>query len=242
MLEFCPECGQEEIEQKEKELVKEFEDRQEYFKTYDVLMRESMIPNELKGATFDNFIVNTTEERQLLDFAKGQVEKYLNGMTGNTLISGSTGIGKSHLSLAMAKEINESFKERKEPKSVLFVSLTEIIKQIKEGWQYGKNASLTEHEAVKKLINVDFLIIDDLGAKNGTISPKSDWEQDFLFDIINNRETPIFNTNLDSSELRTVYNARNSSRILKGLEGNAFKAFTIKDKRYTINKFKGEIV
>ena len=71
-------------------------------------------------------------------------------MTGNTLISGSTGIGKSHLSLAMAKEINESFKERKEPKSVLFVSLTEIIKQIKEGWQYGKNASLTEHEAVKK--------------------------------------------------------------------------------------------
>ena len=242
LLEFCPECGQEEIEQKEKELVKEFEERQEYFKTYDVLMRESMIPNELKGATFDNFIVNTTEERQLLDFAKGQVEKYLNGMTGNTLISGSTGIGKSHLSLAMAKEINESFKEKNEPKSVLFVSLTEIIKQIKEGWQYGKNASLTEHEAVKKLINVDFLIIDDLGAKNGTISPKSDWEQDFLFDIINNRETTIFNTNLDSSELRTVYNARNSSRILKGLEGNAFKAFTIKDKRYTINKFKGEIV
>ena len=242
LLEFCPECGQEEIEQKEKELVKEFKDRQEYFKTYDVLMRESMIPNELKGATFDNFIVNTTEERQLLDFAKGQVEKYLNGMTGNTLISGSTGIGKSHLSLAMAKEINESFKERNEPKSVLFVSLTEIIKQIKEGWQYGKNASLTEHEAVKKLINVDFLIIDDLGAKNGTISPKSDWEQDFLFDIINNRETTIFNTNLDSSELRTVYNARNSSRILKGLEGNAFKAFTIKDKRYTINKIKEEIV
>lgn len=240
LLEFCPECVQEEIEQKEKELVKEFEDRQEYFKTYDVLMRESMIPNELKGATFDNFIINTTEEQQLLDFAKGQVKKYLNGMTGNTLISGSTGIGKSHLSLAMAKEINEGFKEKNEPKSVLFVSLTEIIKQIKEGWQYGKNASLTEHEAVKKLVNVDFLIIDDLGAKNGTISPKSDWEQDFLFDIINNRETTIFNTNLDSSELRTVYNARNSSRILKGLEGNTFKAFTIKDKRYTINTVRGE--
>ena len=71
LQEFCPECVQEEIEQKEKDLVKEFKDRQEYFKTYEVLMRESMIPNELKGATFDNFIVNTTEERQLLDFAKG---------------------------------------------------------------------------------------------------------------------------------------------------------------------------
>ena len=240
LLEFCPECGQEEIEQKEKELVKEFEERQEYFKTYDVLMRDSTIPKELKGATFDNFFVKTTEERQMLEFVKGQAQKYLAGMTGNTLISGSTGIGKSHLSLALAKEINESFREKNEPKSVLFVSLTEIIKQIKEGWAYGRNANLTEYEAVKKLVDVDFLIIDDLGAKNGTISPKSDWEQDFLFDIINNRETTIFNTNLDSSELRTVYNARNSSRILKGLEGNTFKAFTIKDKRYTINTVRGE--
>ena len=176
----------------------------------------------------------------MLEFVKGQAQKYLAGMTGNTLISGSTGIGKSHLSLALAKEINESFREKNDPKSVLFVSLTEIIKQIKEGWAYGRNANLTEYEAVKKLVDVDFLIIDDLGAKNGTITPKSDWEQDFLFDIINNRETTIFNTNLDSSELRTVYNARNSSRILKGLEGNTFKAFTIKDKRYTINTVRGK--
>lgn len=203
-------------------------------------MRDSTIPNELKGVTFDNFFVKTTEERQMLEFVKGQAQKYLAGMTGNTLISGSTGIGKSHLSLALAKEINESFREKNDPKSVLFVSLTEIIKQIKEGWAYGRNANLTEYEAVKKLVDVDFLIIDDLGAKNGTITPKSDWEQDFLFDIINNRETTIFNTNLDSSELRTVYNARNSSRILKGLEGNTFKAFTIKDKRYTINTVRGE--
>ena len=117
----------------------------------------------------------------------------------------------------------------------MFVSLTEIIKQIKEGWAYGRNANLTEYEAVKKLVDVDFLIIMTWG-KKWTVTPKSDWEQDFLFDIINNRETTIFNTNLDSSELRTVYNARNSSRILKGLEGNTFKAFTIKDKRYTITQ------
>ncbi len=59
-------------------------------------MRDSTIPNELKGATFENFFVKTTEERQMLEFVKGQAQKYLAGMTGNTLISGSTGIGKSH--------------------------------------------------------------------------------------------------------------------------------------------------
>ncbi|MDS3035670.1 ATP-binding protein, partial [Streptococcus pneumoniae] len=62
------------------------------------------------------------------------------------------------------------------------------------------------------------------------IKPKSDWEKDLLFDVLNNRENTIFNTNLDSDELKIVYNERNYSRILKGLEGNTFKAFTIKDK------------
>ncbi|VDZ41446.1 ATP-binding protein [Streptococcus dysgalactiae] len=241
LQEFCPECAREGIQQKKQELIKEQVNKQAYIKTYDVLIRDSLIPSELRGATFENFIVSTTEEQQMLDFVKEQVKKYLNGMTGNTLITGSTGIGKSHLSLAMAKAINEGFKAENDPKSVLFISLTEIIKQIKKGWNYGRNASLTEYEAVERLTSVDFLIIDDLGAKNATISPKSDWEQDFLFDIINSRETTIFNTNLDSNEIRTVYNARNSSRILKGLEGNSFKAFSIKDKRYTLNKLRRKI-
>lgn len=159
-------------------------------------------------------------------------------MTGNTLITGQTGIGKSHLSFAMAKAINEHYKDIGKPKSVLFVSLTEIIKQIKNGWNYGKGANLTEFDAVEQLTKVDFLILDDLGAKNAIIKPKSDWEQDLLFDILNSRENTIINTNLSGSELKTVYNERNYSRILKGLEGNSFKSFTIKDKRYSINELK----
>ncbi|HGA1256623.1 TPA: ATP-binding protein [Streptococcus suis] len=238
LQEFCPECAREGIQQKEQELIKEQVNKQAYIKTYDVLMRDSLIPSELRGATFENFVVSTAEEQQMLDFAKGQVKKYLDGMTGNTLITGNTGIGKSHLSLALAKAINEGFKSKNDPKSVLFISLTEIIKQIKEGWNYGRNASLTEYEAVERLTSVDFLIIDDLGAKNASIAPKSDWEQDFLFDILNNREITIINTNLNSQEIKTVYNARNTSRIFKGLEGNSFKAFSISDKRYSINKLK----
>lgn len=90
------------------------------------------------------------------------------------------------------------------------------------------------------LKSVDYLILDDLGAKNAIIKPKSDWEQDLLFDILNSRENTIINTNLSGSELKTVYNERNYSRILKGLEGNSFKSFTIKDKRYSINRLKQE--
>lgn len=235
---MCQACTQEQIAMTEQETLEEARNRQTYVTTYDILMRDSTVPEELRGATFENFKAETAEEKQLLEFARGQVEKYTQGMTGNTLITGQTGIGKSHLSFAMAKAINEHFKEIGKPKSVLFVSLTEIIKQIKNGWNYGKGANLTEFDAVKQLTSVDFLILDDLGAKNANITSKSDWEQDFLFDILNNRETTIINTNLNSQELKTVYNARNASRIFKGLEGNSFKAFSISDKRYTINKLK----
>ncbi len=234
---FCPECAKEKIERQEQEEVAKHLNAGIYQETYNVLLRDSTIPNELKEATFENFKADTAEEKQLQTFAKNQVQKYLNGMKGNTLITGTTGIGKSHLSIAMAKAINESYKAKEEPKSVLFINLTEIIKQIKEGWNYGKGATLTEFEAVGRLKSVDFLILDDLGAKNATISPKSDWEQDLLFDVLNNRENTIINTNLSGTELKTVYNERNYSRILKGLEDNSFKSFSIKDKRYSIHHY-----
>lgn len=237
---FCPECVKEKRDKQEQEEVEKHLNAGVYQKTYNVLMRDSTIPKGLREASFEDFIAETAEEKQILSFAQDQVNKYLRGMTGNTLITGSPGIGKTHLSIAMAKAINEGYKDKGEPKSVLFVNLTETIKQIKEGWNYGKGATLTEFEAVERLKKADFLILDDLGAKNATINPKSDWEQDLLFDVLNNRENTIINTNLNATELKTVYNERNYSRILKGLEGNSFKSFTIKDKRYSINRLKSE--
>lgn len=235
---FCPICVSEKKKELEQEKINDLLNATVYLKTYNVLERDSTIPSELKKATFSNFIANTAEEKQLLVFAESQAKKYLEGMKGNTLITGTTGVGKSHLSVAMAKAINEGYKVKNEPKSVLFISLTEIIKRIKEGWNYGKGASLTEFEAIELMKSADYLIIDDLGAKNAVIKPKSDWEQDLLFDVLNNRENTIFNTNLDSEELKTVYNERNYSRILKGLEGNSFKVFGITDKRYSVNNLK----
>ncbi|BCK44421.1 DNA replication protein [Streptococcus suis] len=231
---FCPECIKEQNEKQEQEEVEKHLNAGIYQKTYNVFMRDSTIPEKLNDATFDNFIAETAEENKLLVFAKGQVDKYLEGMTGNTLITGSPGIGK----IALAKALNEGYRAKGEPKSVLFVNLTEKIKQIKEGWNYGKGASLTEFELVDQLKNVDFLILDDLGAKNAVVSPKSDWEQDLLFDVLNSRENTIINTNLNAAELKTVYNERNYSQ---GLEGNSFKSFTIKDKRYSISSLKDKV-
>ncbi|HEM6577776.1 TPA: ATP-binding protein [Streptococcus suis] len=237
--EMCPECTRDQIEKKKQEITKSAMNASIYQKTYNVLMRDSTIPKELKEANFDNFIAETAEENQLLTFAKGQVAKYLDGMSGNTVFTGSTGIGKSHLSIAMAKAINEGYKAKGEPKSVLFVNLTEILRRVRESFNYNSQ----EGYYSKLLKEVDYLVLDDLGVKlNGNNGKgKGIWEEEFIFDILSNRDKTIITTNLSSSEIASLYSDRVASRVRTGLEGNFFKSFTIKDKRYSINSLKAKI-
>ena len=235
--EFCPECTKELIERQDREGVDNSLNAETYLKTYHVLMRDSTIPRELKEASFENFIAETSEEKQLLAFAREQVDKYLDGMTGNTLFTGSTGIGKSHLSVAIAKAINEGYKAKGEPKSVLFVNLTEILRRVRES--FNSPTSLEGHYS-RMLKEVDYLVLDDLGIKldNASNKGKSVWEEEFIFDILSNRDKTIITTNLSSSEIASLYSERVASRVRTGLESNFFKSFTIKDKRYSIKRLK----
>lgn len=235
--EFCPECTKELIERQDREGVDNSLNAETYLKTYNVLMRDSTIPRELKEASFENFIAETAEEKQLLVFAREQVDKYLDGMTGNTLFTGSTGIGKSHLSVAIAKAINEGYKAKGEPKSVLFVNLTEILRRVRES--FNSPTSL-EGQYSRMLKEVDYLVLDDLGIKsdNASSKGKSFWEEEFIFDILSNRDKTIITTNLSNSEITSMYSDRVASRVRTGLEGNFFKSFTIKDKRYSIKSLK----
>ena len=235
--EFCPECTKELIERQDREGVDNSLNAEIYLKTYNVLMRDSTIPRELKEASFENFIVETAEEKQLLAFAREQVDKYLDGVTGNTLFTGSTGIGKSHLSVAIAKAINEGYKAKGEPKSVLFVNLTEILRRVRES--FNSPTSLEGHYS-RMLKEVDYLVLDDLGIKsdNASSKGKSFWEEEFIFDILSNRDKTIITTNLSNSEITSMYSDRVASRVRTGLEGNFFKSFTIKDKRYSIKRLK----
>ena len=237
--EFCPECTKELIERQDREGVDKALNVETYLKTYNVLMRDSTIPRELKEASFENFIAETSEEKQLLAFAREQVDKYLDGMTGNTLFTGSTGIGKSHLSVAIAKAINEGYKAKGEPKSVLFVNLTEILRRVRES--FNAPTSL-EGDYSRMLKEVDYLVLDDLGIKsdNASSKGKSVWEEEFIFDILSNRDKTIITTNLSNSEISSLYSERVASRVRTGLEGNFFKSFTIKDKRYSISSLKAK--
>lgn len=234
---YCPICAKERIKQKEQQAIERNLNAAIYQKTCNVLMRDSTNAQELTEASFENFKVETPEEQQFLDFAKGQVKKYLDGMNGNTLLTGGTGVGKTHLVISLAKELNEAYRVKGEPKSVLFINLTEVLRDIRESFKFSSK----EGYYSQMLKEVDYLILDDLGVKLGNAQGhKSAWEEEFIFDVLSHRKTTIITTNLSNDEIASLYSERVASRIRTGLEGNFFKVFGIKDKRYSINKLKGD--
>lgn len=235
---FCPACARENIARQERDEVEKHLNASLYLKTYDVLMRDSTNKELLKKPllVFDGFVAKTDEERGMVELVKAQAQKYLDGMVGNTLLTGRSGIGKTHLIIALAKAINEGYRAKGEPKSVLFINLPDVLREIKD-------SNFTKEYYYSNLMKeVDYLILDDFGVKMNTASGKvvSEWEEKFVFSVLNGRENIIVTTNLSDKEIANLYSERIASRIRNRLKGNSFKAFTITDKRYNLEELEAE--
>lgn len=191
------------------------------------LKAKSLLLDEtIKTATFDNFKIETDEERQAFDFAKNLAEFYKNGGQGNSFMSGPAGSGKSHLSMAILKSYLESGE-----KTALFVSYSHVVRLIKDSFN-NRDSFYTQNNIMSLLTNVDLLVMDDIGSENN-----SDFSEELLTDVLDGRISTIITTNLSSEELRGNsrkpgrYNQRTASRMFRGISGKAFNFKGIKDKR-----------
>lgn len=131
------------------------------------------------------------------DFAEN-----FNGKGKGLLITGKTGLGKTHLSLSIAKELIErGF-------SVMYNSAPSILSTL-EKESFGKS----DTDLMPLLTSCDLLILDDLGTEY-----KSDRYPTFLYEIINTRQARmlpiIINTNLDVNAITERYQGKLCSRIL----------------------------
>lgn len=191
------------------------------------LKAKSLLLDEtIKTATFDNFKIETDEERQAFEFAKNLAEFYKNGGQGNSFMSGPAGSGKSHLSMAILKSYLESGE-----KTALFVSYSHVVRLIKDSFN-NRDSVYTQNNIMSLLTNVDLLVMDDIGSENN-----SDFSEELLTDVLDGRISTIITTNLSSEELRGSntkkgrYNQRTASRMFRGIGGKAFNFKGIKDKR-----------
>ena len=188
---------------------------------YEVLSKEMPISN----CTFDNFKLTYYSDspdesgftprkviKKTVDICKSFCESFPNGE--NLYFCGPSGLGKTHLTLAIANEvIGKGY-------DVLYGSAQNIISKIsKEQLNYNADS-----EYLDSVLDCDLLILDDLGTEFNTQLSSS-----VVYNIINTRLlrglSTVISTNLSIKEIEKTY----SPRIVSRLNGH-----------YTMRMFLGE--
>lgn len=189
------ECMKEE-ERKEKEQ----EEQRAKLAQLDRLRGASLLGDRYKDTTFDKTDLSRPE-----DFQKAfqRCKKYcqIPDMAlehGYGLyIYGDSGTGKTHLTACMCNELMSQLKQ------CLFTNFFEISKLIQSTWNGNTDSALV----VKRICEVDFLFLDDLGTEILTKGGEDNWLQGQVFDIINkrynNKKPTIFSSNYSMNQLIT---------------------------------------
>ena len=191
-------------------------------KIFDIQYNKSNIGN-LDKENFDTFDFNVYSDKpniemynsnisprenmhKIYDACQNFIKNFDNPDEKNLMFLGPTGLGKTFLSNCMAKKLLES------GKTVLYQTAPVMLDNIISA-RFDKDQSSS---FVDNLLNVDLLIIDDLGTE--TMNSMKFTE---LFTIINTRllnqnnkiTKTIISTNLDLKSIFKIYNERIGSRI-----------------------------
>ena len=183
----------------------------------------NLIYGNLEKENFDNFDLNLYSDevnavkynakispRQNILAVKDLALKFIEGFNNpeekNLLFTGNTGLGKTFLSNCIAKETLLL------GKTVLYQTAPIMLDNIID-YRFGKSDF---NEVYNNIINVDLLIIDDLGAE-----ALNSFKLAELFNIINSRllfqnnhvTKTIISTNLNMNNLLDTYSERIFSRL-----------------------------
>jgi DNA replication protein DnaC len=142
----------------------------------DWLLRAAGIPVIHKESTFSNYNADGAQELAKAKIvAQRWAEQYsLLRRSRGLLLVGPSGVGKTHLSVAIIKELVG--------KGVrcLFCDYRELLKRIQNS--YNPSADTTELEILRPVFEADVLVLDDLGAVKPT-----GWVWDAVSIVLNTR-------------------------------------------------------
>lgn len=138
----------------------------------------------------------------VLKFCKNYADDF-SKHSESLVFSGETGLGKTHLSLAIAGKVIEK------GYNVIYGSAQNLLNML-EDEKFGR--SKFDYSVEQSFLNCDLLIIDDLGSEFSTQFTVS-----ALYNIINSRllerKPVIISTNYSIDEMEKKYSPRITSRI-----------------------------
>ena len=185
--------------------------------------------SQLKLSSFDSFSLsyysgeNYTAMKNILEFAK-QYAATFNSDSKSILMFGQTGLGKTHLSLAIADSV------LRKGYSVIYDSAINILRSIeKEHFSYEHSS-----EMIDLVMNTDLLILDDIGTEY-----ESSFYTATVYNIINTRlncgKPSIISTNLDFNGIARRYDKRVMSRIVSMYSCLEFKGEDVRLQKRRLN-------
>lgn len=148
------------------------------------------------GANYDNMELFVGGLRKF-------AESFSSATYRNYLLIGGTGLGKTHISTAVAREvIDRGF-------DVFYVTAVSMLGDFeKKRFERGEG----EDVDIQRYYTADLLIIDDLGTE-----VVNQFTLSCLYDVINtrinNRKSTFINTNLSRKDIENKYSERITSRL-----------------------------
>jgi len=209
-LRECLECKKDDDAKK----LMEKKDKDERHKRYlsylknniETLLYGSGVPKRYLNKSYENYKGTKIVE---------ECKKYtLKLSDDNLLISGKTGCGKTHLAVAILRDLIINNNPLAVNKAILniakFINLSEFFLELRE--IFRDKSTKTETEIINKYTDVPLLIIDDLGSEK-----TSEYTITTLYIIINKRlneiKPTIITTNYSIKDIEHKINSRVSSRL-----------------------------
>lgn len=187
------------------------------------LLEASGIGKLAKNQNFENFDFNFYKEGKERDNARkvyNDLKKFADNFNSQTddcfLLVGDTGLGKTHLSTAVAVRVIEKGYD------VTYETMQTMMDDFAENQFRGASS-----DNVQKYYDADLLIIDDMGSEL-----TNQFTVSVLYNLINQRSNKykptIISTNLSQVELREKYADRITSRIFGTYRPLVFKGTDIR--------------
>ncbi len=181
------------------------------------------LPKRYRGVSFDRPPVSDMARQPGLSATVGAVRRYCETIgeqldAGHGLwLMGGPGTGKTTLAMLASKAAIDA------GRSVAIYSTPALLARIRQTFdaETGEDGYLAFFD---RLVNVDLLHLDDLGAERST-----DWVLEQLYAIVdrryNDERSIVFTTNLEEPELTEQVGARTVSRLVEMCDGNPLPLF-----------------
>ncbi len=144
------------------------------------LLGQARIPPRYEDCALENFDIRKDESGQpnrYLSKAKLDARKFVEEYPTDfgLLFVGPTGVGKTHLAVAMLRELII-----RKGIECLFYDFRDLLKEIQDS--YNPVSQTSELRVLQPLLDVEVLLLDEMAALN-----PSDWVKETLAHIINSR-------------------------------------------------------